>query len=171
MVKMRIRALRQVLFLVCACVVAVPSFAKYGVFGNRDVRIAQAEGCPVEIVPHRSQVMERTIVQAGRISGATPTGVFDFWTVYRNISDKPIAAVEFRWEGCNGMGECQWTRDYSEADKVTPGSKERASWSGPELGQNAEYFNLVVIRVKFSDGSMWEASKAIPGAPEGAPKP
>jgi hypothetical protein len=79
---------------------------------------------------------------------------------YRNVSNKPVAAVKFRigYIGADGKISLPFVNG-DDAHLLQPGEQASKKWRGDRVDPQLTAIKMRVLMVKFTDGSVWESVK------------
>ncbi len=82
-------------------------------------------------------------------------------------------AVELEWQALNAFDEILGTRQMSFAYKkpLEGGRNKYESEAGPRIAEGATKYRVRVLRVKFSDGTIWKADQGAAASTAEEPGP
>jgi hypothetical protein len=119
-------------------------------------RVLQADfypeqGCPVGLTSVRS------VLEIDPFGAPTASKIY---LTYQNNSSKPLAAVKFRCRFSDSANKDRGTFHAPDAYPVPPGASRSHKWKREGgLSPNIASFQIRVLQVKYSDGSIWESVK------------
>lgn len=119
-------------------------------------RVLQADfypeqGCPVGLTSVRS------VLEIDPFGAPTASKIY---LTYQNNSSKPVAAVKFRCRFSDSANKDRGTFHAPDAYPLSPGASRSHKWKREGgLSPNIASFQIRVLQVKYSDGSMWESIK------------
>lgn len=119
-------------------------------------RVLQADfypeqGCPVALTSVRS------VLEIDPFGAPTASKIY---LTYQNNSSKPVAAVKFRCRFSDAANKDRGTFHAPDAYPLSPGASRSHKWKREGgLSPNIATFQIRVLQVKYSDGSMWESIK------------
>lgn len=119
-------------------------------------RVLQADfypeqGCPVGLTSVRS------VLEIDPFGAPTASKIY---LTYQNNSSKPVAAVKFRCRFSDATNKDRGTFHAPDAYPLSPGASRSHKWKREGgLSPNIASFQIRVLQVKYSDGSMWESIK------------
>lgn len=108
-------------------------------------------GCPVSLTN------VRTVLEIDPFGAPTASKIY---LTYTNNSSKPLEAVKFRCRFSDAAGKDCGTFHAPDAYPVPAGGSRSHKWKREGgLHPKIDGFQLRVLQVKFSDGSIWESAK------------
>ena len=97
------------------------------------------------------------------IGNAPPSELSFIWTAsYENSSGKTIAATEVCFDGVNAFGEAQGSVCISSTKPAKPGASGRLQETRDRPAGDIQKYIVRLSRVKFADGTTWEAPTTAP---------
>lgn len=79
---------------------------------------------------------------------------------YKNIGQKPIAAVKFRLRFVDDSGNNKGTFQAADGTLVQPGEQGSQKFRENRVYPNVSSVMARVLTVKYLDGQLWESTKA-----------
>jgi hypothetical protein len=108
-------------------------------------------GCPVVAVGARTEL---------EVDGFGAPIAARHYVDYRNVGNRPIAAVKFRIGYIDDAGKIRGTFHAPDSRMVEPGGQASQKWRGEKVDPRTSGIKMRVLQVKFSDGELWESVKA-----------
>lgn len=108
-------------------------------------------GCPVVAVGARTEL---------EVDGFGAPIAARHYVDYRNVGNRPIAAVKFRIGYIDDAGKIRGTFHAPDTRIVEPGGQASQKWRGEKVDPRTAAIKMRVLQVKFSDGELWESVKA-----------
>jgi hypothetical protein len=81
------------------------------------------------------------------------------YVTYTNISNNPIAAVNFRIRLADGTGKNLGTFRGADGNLLGPGQEHSQKWKHEKVDQHVTAMQIRVLQVRYADGTMWESAK------------
>ncbi len=78
---------------------------------------------------------------------------------YKNVSNRPIAAVKFRIRFYDAEGKDRGTFHAPDARLVEPGGQGSQKWKTERVDPRIVTVKMRALEVKFADGSSWQSTK------------
>lgn len=152
--------------------------AKGNFYGFVKAEVTAQDGCPLEFGRVGVQDSEsmpawnKAMVGSPEGDGSAHAANVRYDVAFRPRRDG-VEAVEIEWQVLNAFDETLATRQMSFAYKrpLQGGRSKNNSEAGPRIAEGATKYRVRVLRVKFSDGTIWKADEIGTGTTAESPKP
>lgn len=118
---------------------------------NLNVQILPEDGAPV--------VVNSLKAEADLDPFGAPIDV-RIYADYKNVSDRPVSGVKFRLRYVDDEGKDRGTFHAPHLYNLGPGMTANEKWKREKVDPRVSGIMVRVLAVKFSDGTVWESSKA-----------
>ncbi|HEY9679618.1 MAG TPA: hypothetical protein V6C76_16540 [Drouetiella sp.] len=109
------------------------------------------DGCPVSVVGLRTEL------DLDPFDAPVDARIY---IDYKNIGQKPIAAVKFRLRFVDDSGNNKGTFQAADGTLVQPGEQGSQKFRENRVYPNVSSVMARVLTVKYLDGQLWESTKA-----------
>jgi hypothetical protein len=137
----------------------LPGISSYAQTANK-VRIIRSEfvpeaGCPVSVAGLRTEL------DLDPFDAPLDARIY---VDYKNIGQKPIAAVKFRLRFTDNSGNDVGTFQASDGAMLAPDQESSQKFREEKIDPLSSGLKLRVLLVKYGDGQLWQSTKA-PSSP------
>jgi hypothetical protein len=81
------------------------------------------------------------------------------YITFKNMGQKPIAAVKFRLRYLSKDGKNKGTFHAAQAVILGPGAESKGRWMGSKISPDTSALKVRTLQVRYSDGTQWESHR------------